>query len=203
MAHGDSGSLSRIRRPDRAVEDQAWIRSLLARAAVGTLATAWGDQPAINSNLFVYEAASNSIYLHTARKGRTRSNIELNEHVCFGVHEMGRILPADQALEFSVEYAGVVVFGRGSVVTDAVEAERALQLLLDKYAPHLRPGRDYRAITPDEIRATSVYRISIEEWSGKTKQAPADFPGAFQYHPPPAMDIADSGHAGSDDHVGD
>ncbi len=40
MAHGDSGSLSRIRRPDRAVEDQAWIRSLLARAAVGTLATA-------------------------------------------------------------------------------------------------------------------------------------------------------------------
>lgn len=202
MAHGNSGSLSRVRRPDRAVEDDAWIRSMLDRAAVGTLATANDDQPFINSNLFVYEAASNSIYLHTARKGRTRSNIEHNERVCFAVHEMGRILPADQALEFSVEYAGVVVFGHGSVVTDAVEAERALQLLLDKYAPHLRPGRDYRAITPGEITATSVYRIAIEEWSGKRKQAPADFPGAFPYHPAPGLDAADPTMPGSDDHVG-
>src|SRR6185295_17978405 len=94
---------------------------------------------------------------------------------------------AATAKEFSVEYAGVVVFGRGEVVTDEAEARHGLQLLLDKYAPHLRPGRDYRPTTAEELAITTVYRIRIDRWSGKQKVAPADFPGAFRYgEPPPA-----------------
>src|SRR5690606_1102922 len=110
-----------------------------------------------------------------------RANVESDERVCFSVSEMGRLLPAPVALDFSVEYAGVVVFGRATVVTDRAEAERALQLLLDKYFPHLRPGRDYRPITPSELARTTVYRIQIEQWSGKKKEVAPDFPGAFWY----------------------
>jgi uncharacterized protein len=94
---------------------------------------------------------------------------------------MGRLLPAPTALHFSVEYAGAVVFGRAKVVEDQAEAEAALQQLLDKYAPHLRPGRDYRPIQPEELAVTSVYRVEIDEWSGKQKVAPADHPGAYLY----------------------
>ena len=94
---------------------------------------------------------------------------------------MGRLLPASTALEFSVEYAGVTVFGRATVVTDDEEARDGLQQLLDKYAPHLRPVRDYRPITADELARTAVYRIDIHEWGGKKKVAPADFPGAFRF----------------------
>jgi nitroimidazol reductase NimA-like FMN-containing flavoprotein (pyridoxamine 5'-phosphate oxidase superfamily) len=94
---------------------------------------------------------------------------------------MGRLLPADVALEFSVEYRGVVVFGTASVIVDETEASRALQLLLDKYFPHLKPDQDYRPIIPEELRRTSVYRIDIERWSGKQKKVAADFPGAFWY----------------------
>jgi hypothetical protein len=171
------------RRPDRAVTDEAWIRSLLQRAPVGTLATVLDAQPFLNMNLFVYDDASHSIYLHTARQGRTRSNLEQDARVCFSVAEMGRLLPADTALEFSVEYASVVVFGRGEIVADKKEVRRALQLLLDKYAPHLRPGRDYRPITDDELARTAVFRVRIVEWSGKRKQERPDFPGAFLYQP--------------------
>ncbi|MFQ5695808.1 MAG: pyridoxamine 5'-phosphate oxidase family protein, partial [Terriglobia bacterium] len=104
--------------------------------------------------------------------------------VCFGVSEMGRILPAATALEFSVEYAGAVVFGRASILEDKAEARRALQMLLDKYAPQLHPGRDYQPITDDELGRTSVYLIRIETWSGKDNFKQADFPGAFPYRPP-------------------
>ena len=69
---------------------------------------------------------------------------------------------------------------------DDAEAERALQQLLDKYAPHLRPGRDDRPIQPEELALTSVYRITIDEWSGKQKVAPADHSGVFLYGQPPA-----------------
>jgi nitroimidazol reductase NimA-like FMN-containing flavoprotein (pyridoxamine 5'-phosphate oxidase superfamily) len=185
---------SHVRRQDRAVTDEAWIRELLTRAPHGTLATVRDGQPFVNMNLFVYDAAAHAIYLHTARAGRTRDNVEAHERVCFGVAEMGRLLPAPTALHFSVEYAGVVVFGRARVVEDEAEAAHALQQLLDKYAPHLRPGRDYRPIQPEELAVTSVYRIDIDEWSGKQKVAPANHPGAFRYGqaPPAAAPVLDT-----------
>lgn len=177
----DTLPLTHVRRSDRAVDDETWIADFLRRAPVGVLATAVAGQPFINSNLFVYDAAAHAIYLHTARVGRTRANLAANERVCFHVYEMGRLLPADLALEFSVEYGGVTVFGRGRVIDDPDEARHGLQSLLDKYFPHLRPGEDYRPITGDELARTSVYRIDIDEWSGKRKAVGEEFPGAFEY----------------------
>lgn len=170
-----------VRRSDRAMTDDAWIADFLHRAAVGVLATASDGQPFINSNLFVYDAATHAIYLHTARTGRTRANVDAHEQVCFHVFEMGRLLPADTALEFSVEYGGVTVFGRARVVEDAEQARAGLQLLLDKYFAHLRPGEHYRPITDDELVRTALYRIDIEQWSGKRKAVAEDFPGAFWF----------------------
>ncbi len=174
-----------VRRADRAITDEEWIRGMLCAAATGTLATVnEAGQPFLNSNLYVYDETRQAIYMHTARLGRTRSNLEMDDKVCFTVMEMGRLLPADQALEFSVEYASVVVFGRGRVITDAVEAEYGLQLLMDKYAPHLRPGEHYRPIMPEELKRTAVYRIDMDQWSGKRKVVAADFPGAYRYEQP-------------------
>jgi nitroimidazol reductase NimA-like FMN-containing flavoprotein (pyridoxamine 5'-phosphate oxidase superfamily) len=172
---------AQARRRDRAVEDEAWIRALLHRAPMGVLATVYDGQPFINSNLFVFDEATYAIYMHTARVGRTQTNVEASERVCFSVSEMGRLLPAEVALEFSVEYAGVLVFGTAQIIRDEAQAAYALQLLLDKYFAHLRPGVDYRPIAPAELAHTTVYRIAIEQWSGKKKEVAADFPGAFAY----------------------
>ncbi len=173
-----SSDIAKVLRQDRAKED-AWIEAYLEAASFGFLATVDDGQPFLNSNLFAYVDEPRVIYLHTARKGRTRDNLEEVAKVAFSVASMGRLLPASEALEFSVEYSGVVVFGRGSVVRDAGEAEQALQMILDKYAPHLRPGRDYRPISPQEMERTAVYRIDIDSWSGKEKFVEPDFPGAF------------------------
>ncbi len=169
--------INQVRRADRSVTDDDWIIALLRRAAVGALATVADGQPFINTNLFVYDDDAHIIYMHTARIGRTQNNVEAQEKVCFSVSEMGRLLPADEALEFSVEYAGVTIFGRAAII-EGDDAEHALQLLLDKYFPHLQPGRDYRPIAPEELKRTSVYRIEINSWSGKKKDV-GEFPGVF------------------------
>lgn len=161
---------TRIRRSDRAIVDNDEIVKLLHRARIGFVATTLGDQPFLNSNLFWFDQAQNRIYFHTASAGRTRSNIEANPKVCFGIAELGALLPADTALEFSTEYAGVAAFGEARVVDDATEAEHGLYGLLAKYFPELKPGDDYRAITTDELARTSVFAIEIETWSGKQKK---------------------------------
>jgi nitroimidazol reductase NimA-like FMN-containing flavoprotein (pyridoxamine 5'-phosphate oxidase superfamily) len=67
---------NRVRRSDRQIEDEGWIRDFLHRAPLAALATASSvGQPFINSNLFVYDAANHCIYMHTARVGRTKANI--------------------------------------------------------------------------------------------------------------------------------
>lgn len=176
--------LTDMRRSDRGVEDEAWIRAMLDTTPLGFLATAYEGQPFLNSNLFAYDPAQHVIYMHTANVGRTQANIEANDRVCFTVATMGRLLPADEALEFSVEYASVVVFGRMSRIDDPDEATDGLQQILDKYAPHLQSGKDYRPITADEIKRTGVLRIDIDAWSGKKKEVAADFPGAYIYPGP-------------------
>ena len=119
--------------------------------------------------------------MHAAPTGRTRTDVESNPSVCFSVSEMGRQLPAPTAFGMGSEYASVVVFGRAAIVADEAEADHALRLLLKKYFAHLEYGVDYRAIQPGELARTAVYRIEIEQWSGKRKQVADDYPGAFWY----------------------
>lgn len=164
--------LTRPRRSDRALENEH-VEALLQRLPVGFAAFVDGDQPYLNSNLFYFDAEQRRVYFHTAASGRTRRIVESNPRVCFCAAEMGRLLPADTALEFSTEYASVMVFGRARLVNDLDEQRRGLQGLLDKYFPDRQPGIDYRPITDDELERTSVYAIEVEAWSGKQKPTPA------------------------------
>jgi nitroimidazol reductase NimA-like FMN-containing flavoprotein (pyridoxamine 5'-phosphate oxidase superfamily) len=159
--------LNRVRRRDRAVEDEAWIRSYLRQAPYGVLATEAKGQPFATPLNFAYDEASNSLCFHASPAGRLHANIVGNARVCFCASEMGRVMAAGAASGFDVEYASVVVYGRIRVLEDAVEATHALRLLLDKYAPGLRYGEDYKAITPEALARTAVYRLEIDAWSAK------------------------------------
>ncbi len=170
-----------MRRSEREVKDETWIKEMLRRAPYGALATSWQGQPFLHTTLFVYSEEAHALYMHGALEGRKRANIEANPSVCFSVSEMGRLLPAETAIGVGVEYAGVVVFGKMTVLEDPEEARRGLQMLLDKYFSQFKPGEDYRPILPEELAKTAVYRLDIEQWSGKLDKAPDDYPGAFRY----------------------
>ncbi len=151
---------------------QAEIEALLERAQVGFLATSVDDQPFLHPSLFWYDAPSRRVYLHTAVEGRTHDNILANPRVSFSVAELGRLLPAKTALNFSNEYASVCLFGQARIVGTDDEKRHGLQGLLTKYFPDLHPGADYQPITDDEMAQTAVYAIEIEGWSGKQKAVP-------------------------------
>jgi nitroimidazol reductase NimA-like FMN-containing flavoprotein (pyridoxamine 5'-phosphate oxidase superfamily) len=170
-------------RKDRA-KDDAWIRQALQHVPFGMLATEFEGQPFIKPTTFVYDEADNAIYIHGALAGRMRTNIAVNPRVSFCVAEMGRLLPADTAMEVGVEYSSAIVFGKLEEVNDLAQATHGLQLLLERYFRHLKAGVDYRDVQPEETSVTAVYRISIDSWSGKETHAKPDYPGAFYYQAP-------------------
>ena len=173
-------SINHIRRRDRQAEE-SFIKSLLKMAPYCNIAHIAEDQPFLHVNTFYYDEEKHSIYFHSASEGRFRFNLVNNNKVCFSIAKMGRLLPADVAQEFSVEYESVIVFGEVKIINDNLEAKVALQKLLDKYFPHLKPDTDYRSTTDKELKRTAVYQLLIDKWSGKAKKEDIDFKGAFFY----------------------
>ena len=147
--------------------DDGWIRAFLHEARVGHIASARDDQPFLNPSTFWFDEANHQIIFHSNLAGRIRSNIESNSRVCFEASELGKMLPANVALEFSLQFRSVVAFGKARLVSDPEEARRVMYGLIHKYFPAMTAGREFREITDKELKRTSVYAIEIEEWSGK------------------------------------
>jgi nitroimidazol reductase NimA-like FMN-containing flavoprotein (pyridoxamine 5'-phosphate oxidase superfamily) len=165
--------------------DEASIRDLLARGEAGVLSAVLDGGPFSLPRIYAYDPEREAVYVHGAFGGMTgkvmlQAEEDAGVPMALTVFEMGRLLPAEEALEFGVEYESVVVQGRSVEVDDPAEAEHGLRLLMEKYAPHLKAGKDYRPMAPEEVLRTSVIRMDIQSWSGKRTTEPEDFPGAYR-----------------------
>ena len=158
--------ITKQRRPQHVRGDE-WTRDFLLRAQVAHVATHWDEQPFLNPTLYWYDPGQQRIFFHSNRVGRVRANGERHEQVCLAVSEFGKLLPSNLALEFSIQYASVIVFGRLHILSDPAERRAALDGLIHKYFPQMTPGQEYRPITDKELQRTTVYAIDIESWSGK------------------------------------
>ena len=69
-----------------------------------------------------------------------------------------------------MNYRSVVIFGQAAEVTETDEKMTALQAIVD----HVMVGRweDVRQPTPQELKATSVIRVPLEEVSAKIRTGP-------------------------------
>ena len=147
--------------------DDAWIRAFLHEAKVGHIASVQEGQPFLNPSTFWFDEENRQIIFHSNVTGRIRSNIENNSRVCFEASELGKMLPANVALEFSLQFRSVIVFGTTRLISDPEEARRVMYALIHKYFPEMTAGKEFRAITDKELKRTSIYAVRIEEWSGK------------------------------------
>jgi len=172
--------INKARRQDRETDEFA-VKDFLKTAPYCSIANIHNGQPFIHTNTFYFDEQENAIYFHTAAEGRFRFNVENNNKACLSISTMGRLLPAKEAMEFSVEYEGALVFGTVEIIKDNLIRKRVLQQLLDKYFPHLKADVDYTSTTDKELKLTAVYQLNIEQMSGKKKQEANDFEGAFYY----------------------
>lgn len=162
----DVTPLNQQRRPQNAMSDE-WTRDFFCRAQVGHLGTRWENQPFVTPTNFWYDEERGEIYIHSSITGRMHANAEKFPEVCFEVSEWGKLLPANTALQFTIQYESAIAFGRIRIVEDEEEKKRALYGHIAKYFPGMKLGVEYRPITEDELKRTCVYAITIESLSGK------------------------------------
>lgn len=155
------------RQPEYTREEESWIKSMLHRGEIAHIASHWDLQPFLNPTTYYYDEAGHRLIFHSNIAGRIRANIERHPEVCVEVSEFGKLLPSNIALEFSLQYRSVIVYGRARIIEDENEKRNVLHKLIHKYFGDMQIDKDYRSATDKELKRTSVYEIQIDSWSGK------------------------------------
>jgi uncharacterized protein len=155
--------------PKRGFYDRATIDAILDEALVGHLAFTGEDgQPYAIPTL---EArVGDEVWVHGSAASRTLRAVGGGIPACLTVTLIDGMVLARAIFNHSVNYRSVVVLGRARAVTDPDEKLAALEA----FAERIAPGRwaDARPPTPQELRATSILSLPLDEASAKVRTGP-------------------------------
>ena len=118
-----------------------------------------------------YGRVGDSLYIHGSAASRMLRRVDEGIAVCITVTLLDGLVLARSIFNHSMNYRSVVVLGTAHAVTDPTEKLEALRLLSE----HILPGRWAESRQPNEkeLKATSILRLPIEEFSAKVRKGPA------------------------------
>jgi uncharacterized protein len=110
------------------------------------------------------------VYCHGSVASRTLRTLAGSAPVCLTVSLLDGLVLARAAMHHSANYRSVMLIGEARSVDDPEEKREALQAVIE----HIVPGRwpDVRHPSENELRATAVLAIPIEEASAKVRTGP-------------------------------
>lgn len=149
----------RLRRPDREIADRALIDAVIREARVCRLALAGADGPYVVPLCFGYDGAS--FYFHCAPEGRKIDVLRADPRACVEIDVVDGMREAAQACSWGIRYRSVIAFGTASIVEEAAEKRRALELLMAQYSPATYSFPD------QSIENVTFIRVLIESITGK------------------------------------
>jgi uncharacterized protein len=150
-----------MRRSDRQITDRNAIDGIIMQCTVCRLGMSDNGQPYIVPLSFGYDGRF--LYVHAALAGRKVDILKQNNRVCFEFDRLLEVTTADQACNWSMKYESVIGFGVAEMVEDADVKTAALNCIMRQYS-----SGDW-TFTEQALSSTAVYRISIEEISGKAR----------------------------------
>jgi uncharacterized protein len=114
-----------------------------------------------------YGRSGGTLYLHGSAASRMLKTLSAGVPVCVTVTHVDGIVLARSAFHHSVNYRSVVILGTARLVEDPVEKMEALRI----FTEHVMKGRwdDVRQPTEQELKATTVLALPLEEVSAKVR----------------------------------
>lgn len=114
-----------------------------------------------------YWRMGESIYFHGSAASRTLKSLGAGLPVCVTVSHLDGIVHARSGFNSCMNYRAVMMFGQAVPVTDPAEKARCLDGLLDRLAPGR--SRESKPTSHQELRATAVLRLDLQEVSAKIR----------------------------------
>jgi hypothetical protein len=156
------------RLPDRGKYDRETVHAILDQGFVCHVGFVVEGQPfVIPTN---YARVDEILYLHGSSASRMLKTLSGGVSVCVTVTHVDGLVLARSAFHHSVNYRSVVALGVAHLIENTEEKLRALEA----FTNHVMPGRwnDIRTPTEQELRATSVLALPLDEVSAKVRVGP-------------------------------
>jgi nitroimidazol reductase NimA-like FMN-containing flavoprotein (pyridoxamine 5'-phosphate oxidase superfamily) len=157
-----------VREADRAVYDREAAYQILDEGFLCHVGFSVDGQPYVIPTS--YGRKDDSLYIHGSAASRMLRQMKEGVPVCVTVTLLDGLVLARSIFNHSMNYRSVVVLGKATLVEQPEEKLEALRLLSE----HIIPGRwaDSRQPNERELKATSVLRLPIEEFSAKVRKGP-------------------------------
>ncbi|HTA11827.1 MAG TPA: pyridoxamine 5'-phosphate oxidase family protein [Solirubrobacteraceae bacterium] len=153
------------RKRERGTHERAVIDAILDEALIAHLGIVEDGQPFVTPTL--HARRGDVVYCHGSTASRTLRALAAGAPACLTVSLIDGLILARSAMHHSANYRSVMLLGGASLVTDVEEKREALRAVIE----HIVPGRwsDVRAPSENELKATSVLAIPIDEASAKVR----------------------------------
>jgi uncharacterized protein len=154
------------RKRERGSHDRAVIDQILDEALVAHLGIVDQDgQPFVIPTL--HARHNDLVYLHGSIASRTLQTLSVGTPVCLTVTLIDGLVLARSAMHHSANYRSVMLLGEARSVERPAEKLAAFEAIVE----HIVPGRwrDVRPPTDNELKATAVLAIPIDEASAKVR----------------------------------
>ena len=117
-----------------------------------------------------YGRIGDKLYIHGSQASRMLRTLKTGVAACVTVTLVDGLVLARSAFHHSINYRSVVIFGNATLVEDAQEKLAALLA----FSEHVIRGRwdDVREPTEQELKATTVLVLPLEEVSAKVRTGP-------------------------------
>jgi nitroimidazol reductase NimA-like FMN-containing flavoprotein (pyridoxamine 5'-phosphate oxidase superfamily) len=157
-----------VREADRAVYDREEANRILDEGFLCHVGFVADGHPFVIPTSYGRKDAS--LYIHGSAASRMLRNLKEGMPVCVTVTLLEGLVLARSLFNHSMNYRSVVILGKATLVDDPAEKLEALRTLSE----HILPGRwdDSRQPNERELKATSVLRVPIEEFSAKVRLGP-------------------------------
>ena len=157
-----------VREPERGVYDRETAYAILDEGFVCHVGFTVDNQPYVIPT--GYGRSGDNLYIHGSAASRMLRNIDQGIPACVTVTLIDGLVLARSIFNHSMNYRSVVILGTAQAVTDPAQKLEALHLLSE----HIIPGRwaDSRLPNERELKATTVLRMPIAEFSAKVRQGP-------------------------------
>ena len=157
-----------VREAERAVYDRETAYRILDEGFLCHVGFTVDGQPYVIPTSYGRKDAN--LYIHGSAASRMLRQMKDGVPVCVTVTLLDGLVLARSIFNHSMNYRSVVILGKAMLVDHPEEKLVALRVLSD----HILPGRweDIRQPNERELKATSVLRLPIEEFSAKVRSGP-------------------------------
>ncbi len=156
------------RLPKRGVFDRTTVYKILDEAFICHVGFVVDGQPFVVPT--GYGRIGDQLYIHGSAASRMLRSLAEGIEVCVTVTLIDGLVLARTAFHHSFNYRSVMIFGRAKLVEDAEEKMAALKAFTEQVIA----GRwdDVRWPNEQEMKATSVLVLPLEEVSAKVRTGP-------------------------------